>query len=141
MQRDSNREVKVRRKNKIKLAACSSGGGWSVRSFFSRPPSSPSFVTLLCHPPLSPTFVAHRSHPLSLPTVISHRHCPPSLPTIVAHRCCPLLLPTVVAHYHCPPLSPIPSRPCFLFYFILYHFIDLWAEPMMVVTYIVSVYY
>ena len=26
-------------------------------------------------------------------------------------------------------------------FFFLYHFIDLWAEPMMVVTYIVSVYY
>ena len=28
-----------------------------------------------------------------------------------------------------------------LFFFFLYHFIDLWAEPMMVITYIVSVYY
>ena len=32
MQRDSSREVKVRRKNKIKLAARSGGGGWSMRS-------------------------------------------------------------------------------------------------------------
>ena len=29
----------------------------------------------------------------------------------------------------------------FFIFIFLYHFIDLWAEPMMVVTYIVSVYY
>ena len=40
--------------------------------------------------------------------------------------------------------SALHHEDIILFLFLLlflYHFIDLWAEPMMVVTYIVSVYY
>ena len=93
----------------------------------------------LSHVPLPPM------PPLQLATLYA------TLPLPSMH-CHPLYAATTTLYGTCDTTGPCaPSVPCtapghttclILFYFIfLYHFIDLWAEPMMVVTYIVSVYY